>query len=503
MSLDALRGFDMFWIAGGEEVIRGLYKAQPNALFKVLDGQMHHKAWGGVACYDLIFPLFAFIIGVSLVFSVRRMLEQDGLARTLRRIFTRSLTLYILGLLVYGGVSKGWDHVRWLGVLQRLALCYFFASLLFCFFRLRGLVVTCVALMLVYWALASFVPIRDFNLERGHLQALQLAPASPETRERFLATTNYVRGRFEDGLNLPQQIDFLYLPGRKWDGAYDPEGILSTMPAVATCLLGVFAGLWLKNGALSDQKKVLWLLAAGLAGLAAGFLWGLQFPVIKKIWTSSYVLVAGGYACLLLGAFYQAIEIWQWRKWCVPFVWIGMNPITVYLAFNLLSIGDLAGRVAGGPVKTALGTWGDLVLALVAVAIMFAMVRFLYQRKIFPSALTDIDGIRVNPGPVLAIQLEPALYPIDARAGDSEFQVVAFLVGDGFAVLNQPDAASHGELRQQLLPGREFPFIAHDGRGGRRQYKGESRGVAHPVVADKGVTLLERGANRALGQLRR
>jgi predicted acyltransferase len=383
VSLDALRGFDMFWIAGGEEVIRGLYKALPMGPTKVLADQMHHKAWGGVAFYDLIFPLFTFIIGVSVVFSVRRMLEQDGLARTLKRIFTRSLTLYILGVLVYGGVSKGWDHVRWLGVLQRLALCYFFTSLLFCFFRLRGLIIACLALLLVYWALASFMPIRDFNLERGHLRAMLLEPDSAKTRHIFLATDRYVHGRFEDGLNLPQQIDFIYLPGRRYDGAYDPEGILSTMPAIATCLLGVFAGLLLKNGTLSDQKKVLWLLAAGLAGLAAGFLWGLQFPVIKKIWTSSYVLVAGGYACLLLAAFHQTIEIWQWRKWCVPFVWIGMNPITVYLAFNLFSIGDVAEAIAGGGVKTALGAWGDLVLSLVAVALMFAMVRFLYQRKIF------------------------------------------------------------------------------------------------------------------------
>ena len=128
---------------------------------------------------------------------------------------------------------------------------------------------------------------------------------------------------------------------------------------------------------------MLYLLAAGIAGVVAGFLWGLQFPVIKKIWTSSYVLVAGGYACLFLAAFYQMIEIWQWRKWCIPFLWIGMNPITIYLACSLLPIEDLAGLVVGGPVKAALGPWGDFVLALTAVAMMFAFVRFLYQRKIF------------------------------------------------------------------------------------------------------------------------
>ena len=166
---------------------------------------MNHKAWAGVAFYDLIFPLFVFIVGVSVVFSVRRMIEQNGMARTVRRILLRSLVLYVFGLLVYGGISKGVDHIRWLGVLQRIAICYLCTSLFFCAFRLKGLIVVCASLLLGYWALTSFVPIRDFNLETGHLKALQLEPASPETRARFLATTNFVRGRFDDGLNLAQQ----------------------------------------------------------------------------------------------------------------------------------------------------------------------------------------------------------------------------------------------------------------------------------------------------------
>jgi predicted acyltransferase len=270
-----------------------------------------------------------------------------------------------------------------MGVLQRIALCYLFTSIIFCAFRVRGLVVVCAGLLLGYWGLTSLIPIRDFNLETHHLQAMNLSPDSPETHARFLGTTAMVRGKFDDGLNLPQQIDFQYLPGHKWDGAYDPEGILSTIPAIGTCLLGVFAGLFLKNSKVSDQKKVLCLLAAGVGGVALGFLWGLEFPVIKKIWTSSYVLVAAGYACLFLAAFYQIVEIWQWRKWCVPFVWIGMNPITIYLAFHLIKFSDYADLVAGGPVKQALGAWGDLALAMVVVALSFALVRFLYNRKIF------------------------------------------------------------------------------------------------------------------------
>jgi predicted acyltransferase len=383
MSLDALRGFDMFWIVGGEELIHALYRAWPSGPLGLCRDQLTHKAWAGVAAYDLIFPLFVFIVGVSLVFSVRRMIEQVGMARAVKRIVVRSLVLYFFGLLIYGGISKGVDHIRWAGVLQRIAVCYLCASLLFCAFRLRALIITCASLLLGYWALTSLLPIRDFNLETSQLKALGLEPSSPETRARFLATTRYVHGRFDDGLSLPQQIDFLYLPGRKWDGAYDPEGFLSTLPAIGTCLLGVFAGLWLKQGGPSPEKKVLGLLAAGIAGVLAGFAWGLEFPIIKKIWTSSYVLVAGGYSCLLLAAFYQIIEIWQWRKWCTPFLWIGMNPITIYLAAGLLPVENLAKLVVGGPVEAAFGPWGDFVVAITVVALMLAFARFLYQRKVF------------------------------------------------------------------------------------------------------------------------
>lgn len=383
MSLDALRGFDMFWIVGGEELIHALYRAWPNGLTRLLDRQMDHQPWQGVHFYDLIFPLFVFIVGASVVFSLTKTIAQVGKVAALKRIFVRSLILYCFGLLVYGGISQGIEQVRWMGVLQRIALCYFFTGIIFCLFRQRGMVVLCAALLLGYWGLTSLVPIRDFNLERNHLHSQGLEPDSPETHQRFLATTAMVRGKFEDGLNLTQQIDFQCLPGHKWDGAYDPEGILSTLPAIGTCLLGVFAGLLLRNSNMSDQKKVACLLIAGVAGVAAGFLWGLEFPVIKKIWTSSYVLVAAGYSSLFLAAFYQIIEIWQWRQWCIPFVWIGMNPITIYLAFHLISFGHYANLVIGGPVRGSFGVWSDMLMAVAMVAMSLGLVRFLYQRKIF------------------------------------------------------------------------------------------------------------------------
>jgi predicted acyltransferase len=190
------------------------------------------------------------------------------------------------------------------------------------------------------------------------------------------------------GLNLANYIDQRYLPGRKYDGTWDPEGLLSTLPAVATCLLGVLAGLLLRTGAVAPRRKVAWLVGAGAVLAGLGWLWGLQFPVIKKIWTSSYVLVAGGYSAILLGVFYQAIEIWNRRTWAAPFVWIGSNAITIYMAAGIVDFRGLARRFAGGNVeqfadRAVTPGAGRLLISALAVGLIVLLARFLYRRQIF------------------------------------------------------------------------------------------------------------------------
>jgi predicted acyltransferase len=160
MSIDALRGCDMFWIVGGEEIIHALHKISHTGFVSALAGQMDHKPWEGVAFYDLIFPLFVFIVGVSLVFSLSKTMEQAGRRTAYRRILVRGLLLYLIGLVYYKGIANGFDHVRLLGVLQRIAICYLCAGLVFCTFQLRGMIVTFLALLIGYWALMTFVPKR-------------------------------------------------------------------------------------------------------------------------------------------------------------------------------------------------------------------------------------------------------------------------------------------------------------------------------------------------------
>jgi len=171
MSLDALRGFDMFWIVGADALVEGLRKASDNGAFQIIARQLEHVEWAGFHFEDLIFPMFVFIVGVSLVFSLGRTIKQKGKAGAAARIGQRALLLYLLGIFYYGGFSTPFHDIRLLGVLQRIALAYLFAGLIFCFLGLRGCVIACATLLLGYWALLTFVPVPGVGA--GHFVAGQ------------------------------------------------------------------------------------------------------------------------------------------------------------------------------------------------------------------------------------------------------------------------------------------------------------------------------------------
>lgn len=356
MSVDALRGLDMFFIVGMEEVFEALSVMFP--MTPTLNDRLQHAPWEGFHFYDLIFPLFAFIMGVSLVFSLSKSVEIAGRGATTLRIVKRCAILWLLGVMVYGGISGGIDQVRLLGVLQRLALCFLGAGLAFVWLDARRMVVLAVSLLVGYWALLTFIPVPGFGA-----------------------------GDFAEGRNLTNWIDKMWLPFRKWNGDHDPEGLLSTLPAVATTLLGVFAGMLLKNPAVEPMRKVRLLVGWGVAGIALGLLWHMQFPIIKKLWTSSFVLFTAGISAVLLAVCYKVIDFQQKRRWCQPFVWIGMNAITIYLLVHFVKLDAIAKCLTGGEVHKALEGvhhgLGDLATALLAVCFAVWICRFLFVRKIF------------------------------------------------------------------------------------------------------------------------
>ncbi len=365
VSVDALRGFTIFWILGGDAIAWSLKEMSAGqggviaAIGNFFGNQLTHVDWEGFRFYDFIFPLLVFVTGVSIVLSLPSLIERKGKTAAHLRVLRRAILLFGLGLIYYGGVSHKWPDIRLLGVLQRIALCYLFASLLFLNLRLRGLIIVCASLLIGYWALMTFVPVPGIGA-----------------------------GSFRPDANLAYWVDAHFLPGSFWDKTQDPEGLLSTVPAIATCLLGVFAGMLLMNQRLQPSQKSLWLISAGVVMIGGGSLWSLQFPVVKYLWTSSFVLVAGGYSALLLGVSHQLTDVWRQTKWAIIFVWIGANAITLYMVNNVVDFNRLAHRLVGGDIGDFFSQHltkgaGHFLAAVVGLALAITLARFLYRRKIF------------------------------------------------------------------------------------------------------------------------
>lgn len=365
VSLDALRGFNFIWILGGEGIVLALAdmsrdkSGMLDAFGDFLHTQINHATWEGFTFYDLVFPLFIFITGVAITLSLPRLVECEGAREAHLRILRRALLLYALGVIYYGGISQHWGDVRLVGVLQRIAVCYLVASLLFMHLNWRGLVVSLGVLLGGYWALMTFVPVPGIGA-----------------------------GSFAPDANLANWIDRNYLPGRLWDVTRDPEGLLSTLPAIGTCLIGVLCGLVFKDERLAPARKSLLLIGAGVIMLAAGYLWSLQFPIVKALWTSSFVLVAGGWSAILLGLTHQIVDVRGYKEWATVFMWVGANAILLYLLNGIVGFEPLARRFIGGDfgafidVVAAPGT-ARLLSHSLALVFVVALAGYLYRRKIF------------------------------------------------------------------------------------------------------------------------
>ncbi|HRK35583.1 MAG TPA: heparan-alpha-glucosaminide N-acetyltransferase domain-containing protein [Candidatus Hydrogenedentes bacterium] len=378
LSVDALRGFDMLWIAGADGLIQAIARISESPVARFFSSQLRHVRWQGFVFYDLIFPLFVFLVGMSIVFSLDRIIEKEGIRAAHMRILRRFALLYLLAMLKDSGISDLAHESPFSGVLQRMAWCYLFTALLYCNLRRRGLAIVCVTILVGYWILLTFVP----------------PPGQTEIS-------------YESDKNIVTWFDSQYLPFREAGQKYDPEGLLSTFPAVATCLFGVFAGYAMRNGALNPRKRALTFLAIGLVLVVLGFSWAgdfqsyaqnaqsgdlpsvdegrawWQMPVIKKIWTSSYVLVAGGWSCILVGLFSMVIDVWRYERWAIPFIWIGANPLAVYLAQDFIAFDELGRRVSGGPFAMLFGNYAPIIPALASIGFVFLFAWFLYKKKIF------------------------------------------------------------------------------------------------------------------------
>jgi predicted acyltransferase len=353
VSIDALRGFDMFWIIGGGAVFSSLAGIWEHPVTGTIQEQLEHVEWQGFHFEDLIFPLFLFIMGVVLPFSISRRRQRGQGPGTIHlHILKRSAVLILLGLIYNNLLRFEWSQMRWPGVLQRIGLCYFFAAMLVVHTKWRTQAIVVAVVLIFYWAAMALIPVPGFGA-----------------------------GVMTDEGCLSSYIDQKLIPGELYYGYGDNEGLISTLPAVCTVLLGALAGHWLRSVHPGTRKAAV-LAVAGLACTAIGYLWGLAFPIIKIIWTSSYTLFSGGLCLMLLALFYWIIDVKGYRKWSLFFVVIGVNPITIYVLQRFVDFERIAEFFLSGLAGHA-GLVAPLILPLGALAVKWLLLWFLHRRKIF------------------------------------------------------------------------------------------------------------------------
>jgi predicted acyltransferase len=357
-SLDALRGFDMFWIMGGEGIFIGLASLTGWPVFEWWARQLDHVPWHGFVFYDMIFPLFLFIAGISFPYSMAKRLA-SGESRQLvyKHIFTRGLILVFLGIIYNNGIKFNFDELRYGSVLGRIGLAWMFAALIFINTKLSFRIIWFWVILLGYWALFIIFPAHD------------LGSMDPYSQEG----------------NLASYIDRMIMPGRLYLGNHDPEGFLSTLPAICTALLGMFTGEFMLSKYLNDKplKKVLYLILAAITLIAIGKIWNLEFPINKNIWSSSFVCFVGGLSLLLFSIFYLIIDVWKLSKWSFFFVVVGMNPITIYLTERIVNFRSATKFFFGGLVEILPEAWAPLINGIGITAIAWIFLYILYKKKIF------------------------------------------------------------------------------------------------------------------------
>ena len=369
VSLDALRGFVMFWIMSGEHIIHALAKAAPIPVFVWMSSQLHHTEWEGITFYDMIFPIFLFVAGVSMPYSFEKKMSIAGVntpmelpAREKKKIYLsmlkRTCILIFLGFIVNGLLRfDGYDQTRFASVLGRIGLAWFFAGIIYLNFNLKKQIIWFIGILIGYYLAMKLIPVPDFG-------------AGVLTKEG----------------SLEGYIDRLFLPGRLHSKVYDPEGLFSTIPAVATALLGMFLGTFLKTKTnhFSTNKKILIMVASAIVLIGIGLIWDYDFPINKHLWSSSFVCFVGGCSILFFTFFYLTIDVLGFHKWAFPLILIGSNSILIYMASEgLVNFGHTADFVFGGLIKFSPLVWQPVFITLSVTLIQLVLLYFLYKKKWF------------------------------------------------------------------------------------------------------------------------
>ena len=355
LSLDALRGFDMFWIIGGDALFRSVAEVTNWGWARAWAGQLEHVEWAGFHFYDLIFPLFMFISGVAIPFSLLAKAETAADKRPIYlKLVKRALLLVFLGFIYNHLTDLQFASQRYASVLGQIGLAYLFAALIMLNVRsLKGRLAVLGGILLGYAAVQLLIPV-------------------PGVGAGVLTPAGTING----------WVDRLLLPGRLYDKIFDPEGILCILSATSVTLMGGLAGLVLKSGKFAVYRKTLILAASGVGLTTLGYVLGTWYPIIKKAWTATFDIYAAGLSFILLALFYLVVDVWKLQKWSFPLRVIGMNSITIYLGTRMVDFEYTSKFWFGGLARLS-GAAGVLVLEAGAIAIEWLVLYFLFKKNVF------------------------------------------------------------------------------------------------------------------------
>jgi len=356
VSLDVLRGFDMFWIIGADDIVHGMAKMTKTSFWENFSSQLSHPQWNGFTMYDLIFPLFIFLAGVSTPFSIGKALEEgNSKEKLLIRVFQRGIILIILGIIYNNGLTlKPLEEIRFSSVLGRIGITYIFANIIYLYVKPRWFLFWFAGLLLSYYFLLKFFSAPNF--EAGDL-----------TMEG----------------NFASYIDRLLLPGKLSLKIHDTVGFFNNIPAISNSLAGIMVGIFIKRNEFSGIKKTLYLAGLGLLSLLLAQLWNVDFPINKNLWSSSFVLQTVGLSLLLFSLFYYIIDVLGYQKWSVFFRVIGVNAILIYMSVKFIDWNFTARKFFEWSYQWVGDSWSMLMIPISILIIKWLFLRILYHYKIF------------------------------------------------------------------------------------------------------------------------
>ncbi len=355
-SLDALRGFDMFWILGADELFHQLEKATGSSFWGSVSTQFTHPSWNGFHLYDLIFPLFIFLAGVSTPFSIgRSLLDGKSKQQLLLRVIKRGMILVLLGMVYNNGLQlRPLADIRFSSVLGRIGISYMLANIIYLYGKEKWQIIWFASLLIGYWLILKFTSAPGF-------------PMGDLTMEG----------------NFASYVDRNVLPGKLSLGIHDTVGFFNNIPAISTALAGIITGIYLKRTDISKQKKV-WVMAlAGIASLLIAQLWNLDFPINKNLWSSSFVMHTTGLSLLLMALFYYIIDVLGYQRWAFFLKVIGMNSILIYISGKFINWKYTTNGFFQWLIDWVGEPYNLVALSLCLILVKWIFLYLLYQKKIF------------------------------------------------------------------------------------------------------------------------